>query len=485
MTSAAVSTAPAAVKRLTRASTWTIAVWIGTAVYATALSAESIYRHSRYATGFDTAIYDQLLWLAAHGHDLFSTVVSRPMLGDHFEPGLLLLTPLYWLGLGVPGLLAAQSIGLALTAPALYMLARDRGASPALASLPALLWLASPWTASVNLFDFHPFAFAPVLLVLSVLGALRGQWLLLGVTAAVAMSLKEDIALIYFVLGILLALNGSKRAGAILSGASVLVLVVAREAISANGDSLGTFGKRFAGDRGDSMGDAFVWMAHHPLATISDVMGESGPGTFLLLLATAGLAFLAPRWLLLAVPTLLHNALSDYSIQHSLGVHYHLMVATGLFIAAAIGVKRVAAFSQTTKPAVTGAVTVALATAFLGDVYVHRNWEPHVADRQQIEAALARIPANAPAAAAVRLEPHLSHRIELYTLPEPFAPIDWGSPLTAGEMKARAERVQFVAVIDGGGPNEFKQIDALVPSLLRSGFVQIYREGEIRVLKRK
>ena len=78
------------------------------------------------------------------------------MLEAHFQPALVLLTPLYWLDLGVPALLTAQSIGLALTAPALFALARHVGASPALAALPAFLWLVCPFVASVNLSSSGP-----------------------------------------------------------------------------------------------------------------------------------------------------------------------------------------------------------------------------------------------------------------------------------------------------------------------------------------
>ena len=60
------------------------------------------------------------------------------------------------LDLGVPALLTAQSVALALTAPALYALARAYGAPPPLAAVPAFLWLVCPWVASVNLFEFVP-----------------------------------------------------------------------------------------------------------------------------------------------------------------------------------------------------------------------------------------------------------------------------------------------------------------------------------------
>src|SRR5680860_694236 len=82
-------------ERLFSGSAWPVAVWVGTVLYAVLLSAESIVDHHDFRTGFDTAIYDQLLWLMAHGHEPFSTVVNRPMLADHFQPSLFLLTPLY------------------------------------------------------------------------------------------------------------------------------------------------------------------------------------------------------------------------------------------------------------------------------------------------------------------------------------------------------------------------------------------------------
>ena len=50
----------------------------------------------------DAAIYDQQVWLLANWHEPFSTVLNRHMLGEHFQPGLALLVPLYWLGAGIP-----------------------------------------------------------------------------------------------------------------------------------------------------------------------------------------------------------------------------------------------------------------------------------------------------------------------------------------------------------------------------------------------
>ncbi len=301
---------------------WISAVWVGAAVYAVLLAIETIGDHDAFRTGVDLAFYDQQLWLLSHGHEPFSTVVSRPLLADHFQPGLFLFTPVYWLGLGVPGILAAQAIGLALAAPALFVLARASGASPAVASIPALLWLVCPWVATMNLFEFHPLAFSPVLVTLSVFASLRERWWLLLVTTVLALSLKEDVALMYVMLGLLLAYRGQRRAGTILAVGSAAWLVMATTVIRTLGGSYDAYGQRFAGDRGDSIPEAVGWMLSNPLGTLSDIADLSVPGVILMLVSTGCLALLAPSWLLLALPTALHNALSAYQPQHELVNHY-------------------------------------------------------------------------------------------------------------------------------------------------------------------
>ena len=315
-------------------------VWLAAFAYVVVLSAEAISAQRAFVTGFDTALYDQYLWLIANGHDAFSTIVSKPMLADHFQPGLVLLTPLYWLGAGVPTLLVVQSAALAATGPALYALARASGARPGLAAVPALLWIACPFVARLNLWEFRPTAFVSVLLVLSVLGAVQRRYWLLGATAVVALSLKEDTALVYLALGIVLALRGQRRLGGLVAAASVVWLVVASLVVEAGGDSSEAFARRFAGDRGDSMREALVWIVRHPLETASDIASDSVVYLAALVVATGGLALLAPLWLLLALPTAAHNALSAYEPQHLLSYHYHQLTMTGLFIAAALGVHR-------------------------------------------------------------------------------------------------------------------------------------------------
>ena len=478
---------------LDSASAWTVAVWFGTAVYAVVLSTEAIVDHSEFRTGFDTAIYDQLLWLLAHGHDPFSTVLSRPMLADHFQPGVVLLTPLYWLGLGVPGLLAAQSIGLALTAPALYALARTFGATPALASIPALFWLACPWLASINLFEFRPSAFAPLLLVLSVLAAVQGRVVMLVVTTVLALSLKEDVSLTYLVLGLLLVYRGKWRLGAGLALGSALWFVGASWIMGSLG-GYDVFGRRFAGERGDSVGDAVVWSIQHPLETLSDIASHSLLGLVAVLLATGGLVLLAPLWALLAAPTAIYNALSAYEPQHDLVHHYHQGTLVGLFVAAAIGVWRLGARGRALRLAVTAGLAAAAVAALLGGIRVHSlPSESPSLDRVRTQAALQMIPKGAAVAATRSLLPHLSQRADVYTLPEPFVPLDWGGSLTPEELGERAGRVGWVAYVKGdqigriftGELGVANAVPDVRPTLDAEGFVVVATAGPLEILERR
>lgn len=477
---------------LARLYSWSMAVWVASAVYAVWLSVESIRDHEAFTTGLDTAIYDQLLWLLAHGHEPFSTVVSRPMLADHFQPGLALLTPLYWLDLGVGGLFVAQSVGLALTAPALHALAKAAGASTGLATLPAFLWLLCPWVAAVNLFEFRPSSLAPPLFVLSILAGLKGRHMLLAFSMLVALSLKEDVSLTYIVLGLLLAHSGKQRVGAIVAASSMAWFLGASAIIVALGGSYDAFGRRYAADRGDSIADALRWSVHHPIQTLADIGSQSTIGLLALLLATGGLALLAPLWMLLAAPNALYNALSAYSPQHDLAHHYHLATLVGLFAAAAIGIGRIGSLPRGGRLAIAAAVSLAVAAALPGGARTHTNSSMGIGlVPSETRSALEQIPPDVPIAAARSLLPHLSQRVEVYTLPEPFVQIDWGSSLTSDELARRAARVRFAAYVNpdevrGYVTGDFEDEAADVRTLLDGlGFVVVAHRGPVEILERR
>lgn len=455
-------------------------------VYTIAVSAEAVYGHVTFRSPFDTAIYDQRLWLFSTGRAGFSTIVAKPFLGDHFEPALMLLTPLYWVGLDVPGILVMQTIGIAAVSPALYVLAREVGASRGLAAIPALLWLAAPATASANLFGFRPASFAPLMLVVSVIALRRGRVVLLAVSTLVALSLKEDIALTYVVLAVLAAIEGRRRIAALLVAASIVCLAISSMTIRSLSGQYDWQFVRFAGDRADSPYELLVYFGTNPIETLETVVRNGGLVVAMLVVATGGLCFFAARWMLLGLPTILFNSLSAYGSQHELAHHYHAIAAVSFFIAAAVGAHRIALLPSVWRVAATCGVVAAVAIGVVTIPASHLD-SPRLGaqERVNLRAALDALPDRAPVAVTPDLAAYLSQREEIYTYPEPFVRLDWGASLSVAEYARRARHVRFV-VIGLDKPVEYAGDLSVVRDRLEArGWTRRALVGAVEILERR
>lgn len=470
-------------------------IWAATIVYVCIASYFSLRKHNNYLSYFDLANFDQALWLLAQGEEPFITQHGRHLLGDHFDPTILLLTPIYVLGGGPGTLLVLQSVFIGLVAPLLFKLARLRGASPWLALLPATLWLTNPLTLTQNIDDFHHTPVAAPLIVGSVIALHQSRFLLFAIAALLACGLKEDIPLIFAMLGVIVFLEGRRRLGmAIVTSATAVFAFALLVFMPHYSNSVDWFSKRFAGTRGDSVSDVAVWIVGHPIDALGDL--ATFQNLFVLaalVLTSGGLCFLASRWMLLALPAFAHNMLTAVPEQHQLRYHYWFPVILGLAIAGAIGVARLPRIENAaTRRLAATSVSVALALLPIGLLYANHlstnlPGDATTAERRS-EArtkALELIPDDVPIAASVRLTPHLSHRREIYTLPLPFIPVDYGGDLTAAEFRERTRRVQYVALDIIDTPKELRTTpDVLPPLLKRLGFREIARYSSIRVYRR-
>jgi uncharacterized membrane protein len=455
----------------------------------------SLRRHDNYLSTFDLANFDQALWLLAQGEEPFITQHGRHLMGDHFNPALVLLVPIYVLGGGVGALLVLQSVLVALVAPLLYVLARIRGATEWIAAVPAVLWLASPLTLTQNLDDFHHTPIAAPLIVGSIVALQRDRLVLFAALGLVACSFKEDIPLIYAMLGVIVILEGPRRLGfAIVAVATTVFAFAVFVFMPHYGNSLDWFAKRFAGSRGDSMADVAWWIIRNPIATLEDLATYHNVFVVVSLVLTAGgLCLLASRWMLLALPALAHNLLSAHPEQHMLRYHYWFPVILGLAIAGAVGAPRITAIRlAASRRLLVGWVGVSCFVLFaVGILYASSftGWTEekrvNLGGPEARRDALGLIPDGAPVAASVRLTPHLSQRREIYTLPRPFLPVDYGGDLTAAELEDRARRVRYVALDTDDSPKEYRATGRVLPLVLeRRGFQEIARYGSVRIYVR-
>lgn len=475
---------------------WTIAAWAAAVLYTAVLTALSLKRHHDFQSGYDLAIFDQLTWLLAHGHEPFSTVRGRPMLGDHFQPGLALLTPLGAIGRGPGPLLCAQSAGLALVAPALQALARQRGASEPVALGVAVLWLASPLTHSANLFDFHPEVFVPVLVAVGALALERRRPGLFVATAVLASSLKEDISLVYLAWGLALWFRGNRRLGPALAlGGAAWFVLATKVGIEAFGGNLDYYSARFGGERGTTLGAVARAVFTHPGTTAHDLVTTLNVKMLVDLVAsTAGLCLLAPLALVPAAPALAANMLSAYTQQHYVTLHYHV-VASGVFaVAGALGAPRA---EQLARRLPKRAIPALLAFAAIAgtplspalDVaqgrYPGPNQSP-AARAARLE-AVQRIPDGAAVATQFDVVTRLAERRLVYVLPEPFLLLERNGPTwSRQELRSRTNQVRYV-LLDSGAtfPGEPRELALVRARLHGLGFRTVFSRDGVRLLERR
>ena len=466
---------------------------VAAGVYALVLSVVSVAKYVTFTTEWDHAIFTQYLWLLGHGASPLNTLNGRFLLGDHVEPGLAFLAPLGAVGGTSAGLLVLQSIALALVAPILYVLGRHIGVDPWLSAVVPLLWLVSPAVVRPNLWEFHPETVAAPFIALSALAAVAERWRWFVVLTIVACSFREDVALLYIGGGLLLFLHGWRRGGVALSAAAMLwyatsVLVVLPAFGSAVEED---YGPRFAGGRGNSVADAARWAIQNPLQFLNETFDVGNLGVLgVLVLTTAGLCCLAPRWIVVPAPILFLNFASDYENQHSLAFQYFVLPAVAVAIAGVMGARvfsRLGAGRRSLMrfAVVTGAL---LAAASLAEI----RFATHVVSaangaRGDREAIVSAVPPGAAVATSVNLAPHLARRRQVYALPEPFFPALPGTRWDTTERARRAAAVEYV-VLDTLATvfSQWGADNATIETRIRSqGFRPVLRHGAVTLYARR
>lgn len=400
----------------------------GTLVAALVYAAFSILRHSDLQSSSDLALYDQAVWHYSRLEEPRTTVLLRlpNVLGDHFDPILVALAPLYWLWSDVRMLLVAQAVLVAAAAVPvfLYCLPRvGRLGAYALAGAYLLFW----GVHSAVGFDFHNIAFAPLLIAASVLAADRERWLAFFLLLCPLLLVKEDLSVFVAFLGLYLLARRRLRQGAatLAIGLAWYGLVTrvlmpwaagGAEYVHWSYDALGS-----------GLGDALLNMARDPSLPFEVFFADGGARKLatiaLLFFPFLGLVLLSPL-AILTVPLLAERMLSSNPNLWGTGFHYSLMIAPILAMGAADGLRnlgRLAGFDPRRVGPVAAAAVVALnvaASAALspfGALLDASLYSRSRAERAGYE-AMALIPPDASVAALNIFTPHLSHRDDLYAL---------------------------------------------------------------------
>jgi uncharacterized membrane protein len=435
-------------------------------------------RQARFATfSFDLGIYDQGVWLLAHGHDPFVTVRGLELFGHHVNVVLFAFVPFYWLGAGPQFLLVAQVLVQASGAVAIYLLARDRLNDRWLAVALGGVLLLNPTYQWLTWEFFHPDALAIAPLLFAYWAARTERWRWFVVFALVALACKEDVALALAVMGLLIAWRGRRKIGAIVFAVSVAWYVLATRVVIPLSNGIGPFYDTFFGGLGKSPTEVVGHVVTHPgealdLATRGDRVSYYE----MMFSPMAFVPLLALPVLLIAGPMLAVNVLSSFPYTREIRYHYASLVLVGLILATVEAIAGVTQRVGARRFLVALVVAASLATAVawgpspIGTKYHTGIW-PLQSDRQSAkEAAVSLVPDGAPTSAIYNLLPHLAHRTKIYDFPVPWRNVNWG---VRGEHLDDPAGVRWIVV-------DLREVSAQDHTLIDSLLVHQFRARFLR-----
>lgn len=217
-----------------------VASW---AAYAIFFSRLAITNHHALHTGlFDLGIYDNIFWQSSHGHPLACSFLLRGWHGSaHFDPLLVVLSPLHRLYPRAELLLVLQAVWVGSGTVPAYLLGRSilGGRLPGL--LVAATYALHPALHGATLYDFHSLTLVapivPLLLYCMRAGHRRAYFTLL----VVALLVREDVALLLCFVGAAAVLTGEPlrvRLGWMTVAASLFWFGLVKRAFMASPDLL-------------------------------------------------------------------------------------------------------------------------------------------------------------------------------------------------------------------------------------------------------
>ena len=417
---------------------WLIAL----AVFA-AYTTISLSRYARLAPGsWDLGIFTEYVRQLAHLHAPVVNIhgAGFNLLGDHFQPIVGLIAPIFLLVPSAATLLVVQALLTAVSVVPVSRAAASRlgtGAGRMIGAAYGLSW----GLQQMIYFDFHEIAFAVPLLACSLSALLRGKVRAAAVWALPLVFVKEDQGFTVAAIGVLIAVMSLARAGegsptqraafrwgALLTVWGLAWSFLAITVIIPHFNALHQY--PYWAD-----GGVLSPGGHHPSAP--SVLAQLGHScvpklrtTLLILLPVAFLALGSPI-ALVAVPGLALRFVSTNSAYWGAGYHYNATVMPVVFIAAIGTLARIRAHRAHTgrgprrfpwpEPAAARAVpalmlVIAGVTAWpfpLSGLWQAQTYQisAHV---QGEDAALARVPAGTTVEATLTMLAPLAARDDTY-----------------------------------------------------------------------
>ncbi len=288
---------------------------------------------------FDFGIFSQMYHYLSKTFVPFTTCERDMLLSHfavHFSPILYLGLPFYWLFPHPSTILALQAFVVALGILPIYKLAKHFNLSDNKTLAVIIIYVLHPTVIANNFYYFHENCFLTVLLLATFYFAEKGKSLPTYIFALLTMMVKEDAPVYVLLFGLyLLFSNKSKLKGGILCTLSVVYFAVVTKLMSIFGQGIMTYRyENFIFDKNGSIYSVVINIIKNP-AYLFDQLLKIEKLEFLILMlvpmALLPFAIKKPSRLILLIPMILINLMTEYKYQYDIGFQYTYASVAFLF----------------------------------------------------------------------------------------------------------------------------------------------------------
>jgi len=433
------------------------------------------------AYAFDLGIFQQAVWLMAHGEAPFVTVRGMNILGDHFTPILYLIAIPYRFWAHPFWLFLAQTVALAAGALPLYRLALRHTQSDWLAVAIALGYLLHPALFTMLLFDFHPVLLSIPFVLWAMDAADEEKPKVFAIAAIFALACKEEVSLVILMLSAYAAIVRKQKWAwwGVVSSVCWIAIVLKLMPFLAGVEHsayLALYSRW-----GETPLGIVCGILTRPMEALRELVLCQGhataPGVYplLLLFPFAFFPLLAPDLLLFGLPNYALIALNERVTFRELGYQYASTILPWLAFASVMGWKRLLQVGSELPNllqrrwhfllALTWCICVTFSAYRYGPPVIQRfmsDMLPPAEAKAIVDFLNRHIPSDASVTAPTSLVPPLAHRKRIYMFPNPFQQVAFGpsvealkqqiemrvEPLPVGEFhkRMREQSVDFIVL---------------------------------------
>lgn len=397
----------------------------------------------------DFSMFDEALYQSHHGHFLFSPVLARSILSEHFAPVLALFVPLHALFSSPYLLVILNPLLLWIAVLPLRALLDLQGVSRIARNVACVTFLTNPITISALDYGFHVESLLPAAVFGVFLLHRRGPAWAYWTSLVLALAIKEDVGAYSVGLGAyLFVAERRRRRGFVTALAGLSWVFVALDIVSPRIPGAGE-GYRFLqrwGQWGADPVGVVLGMISHPFSLAVALAASSYLLFFSRLLAAPFLG--AWGWLLFAIPWVI-TATSGNPQHAQMSLYYGIPLLTYAGLASVVGLA-----SRAGRRLTASRVAPALTALVIMLNVAHFSFPAVPPERQAVLAELARIPDRATVQAMSCFFPVLGYaRMKTVLMPGEALEADYvvlRSSVTAWPFAtAQVERLAREAVASG------------------------------------